>query len=249
MRKICFSLIYILILTGIFAFEDEYLNAIEGEYNSTDIISKISFESEIIENITDLYKEKNLFYVVGNIFSGTFELDYNQKSLINENVIENFDYLFTGIDKINESITFIDNKRRLIVQKNNSMYIDYNLNAISSFCCDEERIWVYDKNEKKVFLFSLNFDSKRVEPLSCIEFKGDFEIEGLRIKSNKELWGCSKGKIFIFDEYFKLRHIYKIEEDLSGICFSDEEDKVRSVIVYASAKALNKVYRYELKRY
>jgi hypothetical protein len=227
----------------------EYSNAIEKAYSKEDILEVKKYCFENINYVSDIYLDNDLFYISGSNFSGSFMLNKISEKIENEQKIENFDYNFRSIDKIDNEISLLDNKRRILVQKRSKFYIDYKLEDITGFSYDGDRIWIYDAQEKKVFLFKIDKENKKLDAISCINYKGEFEIKGLRIKSNKELWACSENRIFIFDEYFKFRHVYELNENISGFCFADNEDEVNTVIVYASAAKNGELYRYKLKRY
>ncbi len=243
------KIISLFILLSSIAFSNnlDYATEIEKTYLNEDILKVQRYKFNDIKFINDVYKEDEMFYISGNNFSGSFRIDNTLDKIVDEKKIENFDYNFRSIDKIDGKISLLDNKRRMIVQKSFKMYIDYKLEDIAGFSYDGERIWIYDSKEKKVFLFQRN--KEKLDAVSCINYNNKFKIKGIRIKENKELWACSRDKIFIFDEYFKFRHVYDLNENISGFCFSDEEDTKDTVTVYASSEKKNELYRYKLKRY
>lgn len=253
MKNLLIMFIFIFIFKiNIFSINKNISENIEKNYSISvedekDIFLDKKYILEKNIQINDICKYDNQFFIVGDNFSGSFII--NQDKIEEKNIIENFDYNFTACDFMNNELSIFDNKRKIIFQKDFKYYLDYKLNEINSFCFDGEKIWIYDKTDSKVYIFNPLKNEKKLEALSFMEFKADIVIEGLKVKKGKELWACSENSIFLFDEYFKLRHIYFVDEKISGISFSDNEDTYENIVVYASSKNNGEIYKYILKKY
>lgn len=213
---------------------------------SEDIIYKNIYKLSEELKASDLYfdESSNSIYLVGKDFSGIYNIEDMRTQYI-----RNMETSYTGIDKMDENIYLFENKRNILLYSDKKEPINLEIN-VASFTIGGGKFWFYDENNNFIYILDRKKEKNgyKYEAYGKLEYKGIEKLTGIRIKDDYELWGCTENEIFIFDEYFKIRYRYKLDENISGISFSNKENTKDEIVIYASTENKNEIYKYKIKR-